>query len=186
MPIYEFECDKGHRTEGLYISLFTKKEMVCQFLINNIPCGRKAEKVWSAPANIQIGKPTRVFENKHTGETMVASSDYDQPPKGCTIRELKGPIERSKFEHEEQIKLNMTNAIVTAQIEEQRAATKKNRHDDINSNLSKLASDSDNPSGAEAMIKSAMKRNRPKKNPRRSEVHLAVNHSNASNLSEAK
>lgn len=192
MPIYEYECPIHGIFEDIIIVANGAN------VLHSIQCGFKgegedkifcyeiAERVWSVPANIQIGKPTRVFENKFTGDTQIAASEYDQPPPGFTVRELRNPIERSKFEHEEQIKLDMTNAIVTANLEAQKTATKKNRHDDINANLSRLAADSDNPSGAEAFLKAAMNRKKPKKNPRRSEVKLAVNHSDASNLSEAK
>lgn len=190
MPIYEYECNKtGERFEKMQSLAFAEVNQVrCELHKEGlrIITGHLATRVWSVPANICIGKPTRIFENKFTGETRVAASEYDKPPDGYTVRELKNPIERSQFEREEQVKLDMTNAIVTANLEAQRIATKNNRHADITAHLSSLASDSDNPSGAETLIKAAMKRDKVKKNPRRSEVKLAVNHTDASNLVDAK
>lgn len=187
MPIYEFQCVKGHITETIVLSNYLSNHILCPDMSNDMRCGLPAERIWSAPANIQIGKPTRVFQNPANGKTIVASSDYDKPPYGYIETQLSGPIERSRFEKEEQRKLDITNEIVTRQLENTRLATKKNRHDDLKANMSRLAAESDNPSGAEAFIKSAMNRKKkPKHGARKSEVKLAVNHNNANNMSDAK
>lgn len=186
MPIYEFEC-KIHGKFEVLLALNLLDSVKMGYTCPIIKCIELCERIWSAPANIQIGKPTRVFQNPSNGKTIVASSDYDKPPFGYIETQLKGPVERSKFEKEEQRKLDITNEIVTRQLEDTRLATKKNRHDDIKANMSRLAAESDNPSGAEAFIKSAMNRKKKSKHgARKSEVKLAVNHNNANNLSEAK
>lgn len=202
LPIYQYKCVLSEEIIELILPLSDsdRRRVVCpihypsQFTSErkniieiNYSLYHDAEKVWSAPANIQIGKPTRVFQNPSNGKTIVASSDYDKPPYGYIETKLSGPIERSRFEKEQQAKLDITNEIVTHQLETTREATKKNRHDDIRANMSKLAAESDNPSGAEAFIKAAMNRKKkPKHGPRKSEVKLAINHNNSNNMSEAK
>ena len=190
MPIYEFECPLGHRRERIFYVNECPNSVECHTAIEEVYCSLKAERVWSAPANIQIGKPTKVFLNPRTGATQIATSEHEKAPRGFVTRELSGPIERSRFEKEEQRKLDVTNEIVTHQLDAQKEETRKNRQADTLSNLSKLAAESDNPAGAEHLIKKALERTRRKKRiterPRRSEVHLAVNHQDSSNIGEVK
>lgn len=190
MPIYEFECTNGHITETIVLSNYLSDHILCPHIeketeAGTTRCSLPAYRIWSKPANIQIGKPTIVFENPQTGQTQIATFEHQETPRGFIKRELKGTFERSTFEKSEQRRLDATNEIVSHELEMSKEAARKARHNEINANMSSLAAESDNPSGAEHLIRSAL--NRPKRNkikPRRSEGILAVNHMDQSNLKD--
>lgn len=190
MPIYVYECDEtGERFEEIHSLDFADIQKVrCKFHkegLRIITDKHLATKVVAAPANIQLGKPTRVFINPGNGKTQIAISEHQPAPWGFQEVLLRDPIERAKFEKSEQQRLDVTNEIVTHQMETAKAESTKARHADINANMGTLAADSDNPTAAEALIKAAMSRPKKKKaGPRKSEGILAVNHMDSSNMQD--
>src|SRR5438067_4390815 len=60
-----------------------------------------AERVWSAPAKMELSSPTIAFINPQTGKAIVATNRYEKPPDGFIKQELKSSIERSRFEREQ-------------------------------------------------------------------------------------
>lgn len=184
MPIYEFECKNGHRFEKLFSINDCPKNLLCEYcprvpgIISRGSVPSLAEKVFSAPANINIGKPTIIFKNPRTGEVEVAASDYDTPRPGFVKEELKNPIERSKFERTVQARQDLANEIITEKLKQDHSETRKNRHADIESRMSSFPND-----GTREFLRKAMNRKSKRKFPeKKSQVKLTVNHTDSSNL----
>jgi hypothetical protein len=72
-------------------------------------------------------------------------------------------------------------------MEERRERSLKARHDNLKANLSKVAAESDNPTATAELLQAGMNRSKSKKRfaPRKSDVMLAVNHQNSSNIQDA-
>lgn len=187
MPIYEFECQFGHRKERIFSITACPITITCLDCIHIL---RKADiiyekdsirmhKVPSIPANINIGKPTIIFRNsKNPNDVQVATSSTDKAPFGFVTEELHGPIERSKFERERQKILDVENEIITESVRLRDNETRKNRHAEINANMSNLPDD-----GTRELMKFAMQRTRKKKERiKKSTVRLDINHIDSSNL----
>lgn len=173
MPIYEFECPNGHKFEIVRVSAF---DFGTTF---KCTCGAIGDRIWSLPANINIGKPTIIFRNaSDPTDVQVASHSEAQVPYGFVKEELHNPIERSKFEKERQKILDAKNELITESVKLRDEATRKARHDDINSRMSSLPDD-----GTRDLMKFAMERSRKKKEKvKKSNVRLDVNHIDSSNL----
>lgn len=186
MPIYEFECSKGHRFEKIFSIGNCPSNLLCEYCPMAVPdiiskgsIPSFAEKVPSAPANINIGKPTIIFRNsKNPNDVQVATSSTDKAPFGFVTEELKNPIERSKFERERQKDLELKNEIITESVRIRDNETRKDRHAEINANMSNLPDD-----GTRELMKFAMQRTRKKKErTKKSTVRLDINHIDSSNL----
>lgn len=196
MPIYEFKCEAEHITEGIYTNLSSIREIVCQVIIEvpsitgdtnlrtYIPCGRKAEKIFSIPANPQIAPSTVIYRDLKTGKVETAHSRNQANPKGMVKEELKGPFERSKFEREQQRLHNVENEMVTQRNFAIKDQARKNRHSDINSRMNTVEVNSnENPQLTKDLLKMAMDRSNKKELPhKKTEFHLAVNHQDRNNL----
>lgn len=194
MPIYEFRCADGHITERIWsinywedIKRLYKGLVVCGAELGNTNglCIKNAERIWSVPANIQIGKPTIVFVNPQTGVSQVATSQYDPPPPGFITQELKGPIERSKFENQQAEIAKMDDMIFNEDIRQKREDFRNQHIKLIDEHLREDAQSSDNPELTVKLMKAAKDRIR-KKDPlakkRKTEFRLDVNHIDNSNL----
>jgi|SRR5215831_14574004 len=179
MPIREYLCKNGHLTEQIMLLSNNPSFIDCP------SCDTIAEKIWSSPANIQIAKPTRIFVNPKTGETIMALTQYQRAPAGFVDKELKGPIERSKFEKAEQVKTDIINQAMTLERQEKLDATTNLRHKELEASMSKICAESDNPAATERILRKAMNRSKQKRiKPRKSNVQLAVNHQDKSNLQD--
>lgn len=200
MPLYEYECPAGHITEKL-------------FPINNSPVqidcprcwdwGREiktADKIWSVPGNIQIGLPTRIFMHHKTGEVFTPFSRFDKPPAGYIEKELKDPIARSKFEKEQQRKVDAENQLTSHVLDSMKSQARNNRHDNLKAKMNAIQRETiTNREGKEEtieftldhkdkqLINKAMERskNKPRKE-KKTEVKLAINHYNPSNMDQVK
>lgn len=183
MPIYEFECEAGHITETIVLSKYLQNHILCPKIEKETEegiarCSLPAERIWSAPANINIGKPTIIFKNKLTGEFDIATNEHQTPREGFVKEELRNPIERSKFEREAQKRRNAENEITTEYLKTQHAETRKNRHAEINAKMSTFPND-----GTREFLKKVMERKSKRKFPeKKSDVKLTVNHTDSSNL----
>lgn len=200
MPIYQYQCKiTGEiKEEILSLSNANLQEIICPIhcrafveetkdsFKTNVKLAHPlhyAERIWSLPAYPSHGKPTVIFKNNKTGETEVALYENQQAPHGFVKEELKTPHERSRFEKEQNQKQYVEDEYKT---EERRFAvdyTRKQRHDDLKSKMSTITSKADNPAAAEALLNAAMMRNRNKKVSRKqTDIKLAVNHVDQSNL----
>lgn len=214
MPIYQYECEitKEVIEEIVSLSLADQMEIDCpihcrKFIEKASDSFRTnlerthpihyAHKIWSLPARTDLGAPTRVFINNRTGEMFTPISRFDQPPKGYREEQLKDSFQRTKFEKEYQRKLDATNEIVTHQLESQKAATTKNRHDDLNARMNAVQREIDPVTGEQVeftldhrekeVLKKAMNRTKKKKfRPRSSDFKFAINHNDRSNIDEVK
>lgn len=176
IPIYEYQCPTHGRFEKLLplIPYGKKKTIPC---VLTIDCSRQAEKIFSIPANISIGKPTIIFRNPQTGEAEVATMDNDQPPYGYIREELRNPIERSKFEKEETTKKSVENEFHSEAVYRDRERKTKERQAEIRAKMSSYDSQT------QSLLTAAMERTRARPfKPKKSEVRLDVNHKNASNM----
>lgn len=159
-------------------------------------CLRDAEKVWSIPVTRFQAAPTIVFVNPKTGEKEVATSSTQQPPKGYVRHELRGPIERSKFEKEETLRKHVEDELLSEKLKQGREQTARNIHDDINARMNSVTNKVYNPDTKQeenvawdpitkAMLKKSMAHTRKKHasiKPKRTNVRLDVNHLDSSNL----
>lgn len=190
MPIYEFECIYGC---GKFEKILPKSEastrsIRCELPISglhNIVIAHSAEKVWSMPANIQIGKPTIVFVNPQTGAAQVATSQYDSPPPGYVKEEIKGSIERSRFEKQQNAINAIEDDIYNESIRQKREEARKHIIDDTMANMEIDAAKTENPEATRQLTKKAIEhiRNKPSlKNKRKTQFVLDVNHLDNSNL----
>jgi hypothetical protein len=184
MPIIEYECEMGHRKEELFLSHKNIVEEIrceeCEFLYSNEDEGHvycPMHRIWSKPANIQIGKPSIVFRNPKTGEIQNASYEHQQVPYGFVKEELKSPFERSKFEKEYNQKMAQQDEVQTEIRRQKMADNQKLRQDKNRSNLSKIAAKSDNPSATKSLLKSAIERNRKRERvpKKKTNFHFEVN-----------
>lgn len=203
MPIYEFECENGHRLEKLFSIPNCPNRVICDFITNFVEgnltqqrCGLLAEKVWSLPVVRFDAPPTIIFVNPKTGEREVAVSSTQPTPNGYVREELRGPIERSKFEKvQSQIK-HVEDELLSEKLKQGREQTAKNIHDDINARMNSVTNKVYNPETKQeenvewdaitkAMLKKSMAHTRKKHErikPKRTNVRLDVNHLDSSNL----
>lgn len=185
MPIYEFQCkETGEIKEVIFpLKAWTVRQILCPIHFDGISntgniITHQAERISSAPANINIGKPTIIFRNPKTGETEVATFEHDTPREGFVKEELRNPIERTKFEQEAQKRRNAENEITTEYLKTQHSETRKNRHAEINAKMSTFPND-----GTREFLKKVMNRKSRRKFPdKKSDVKLTVNHTDSSNL----
>lgn len=203
MPIYEFECEKGHRLEKIFSIPKCPDRVICDFVINFVDgnltqerCGLLAEKVWSIPVTRFEAAPTIIFRNPRTGETQVATHKNDQPPKGYIREELRGPIERSRFEKEATQRKYVEDELTTEYLKQGREQTAKNLHDDLKARMNATTNTVYNPETKQeenitwdeqtkGMLKTAMnytRKRHAKIKPKRTNVRLEVNHTDSSNL----
>lgn len=188
MPIYEFECKNGHITETIVLSKYLSNHILCPFIEQEseagvIRCGLPAEKIFSLPANPQTAPSTVIFRNKQTGEVRTAIARNQPNPVGFEREELKGPIERTRFEQEMQRKHNVENELVTERNFAVKAQTRKNRQADTRARLTEIADKSENPLFTRDLVKLAQERSNKKELPhKKTEFHLAINHQNSNNL----
>lgn len=197
MPIYTFECRLHGRFEKILpISKYDeikKKGIECELakdtgfahLTGDGFGNGRAYLVPSLPANIQIGAPTIVFKNPQTGMAQIATSRYDSPPPGFIKEEIKGSIERTKFENEQNKLASFEDDVYNTNREIERELLRKSIIDDANANASIDAANSDNPSATEHLMKKAIEhiRNKPTlRKKRKTEFRLDVNHLDNSNL----
>lgn len=188
MPIYEYQCRREHITELIlpvgqaleYITCHKKVILKAEGGNNfSIDCGAKAERIWSLPATVQIGKPTHYFRNPRTGEirTLVQDKDKFNPPKGFVVEEARGQFERLKLEKTLSQNQQAENEIVTEQRRQMKSATMKNRHDDVRANLGKY------DHGTQELLKASMERSKKKEiRAKKNEVVMTVNHTNKNNM----
>lgn len=146
-------------------------------------CGLILFKIWSKPANISLGEPSIVYKNPETGETQIAVNKNEPPPRGFEKIELRNPIERSKFEKEENEKYSARNRQLVAEREFNSEQMKKNRRDDVKAKLSDIAAHSENPNVTENLMRASMNRkNKKRKVETETNFRFAVNHSDSTNL----
>jgi hypothetical protein len=221
MPIYEYQCVKNpeHIFEKFYKLEDSDRKYVQCSICFSIKCKEHgvenptdanislrsmiyvrtplAERIWSIPGNISIGKPTRVFIDQRTGQTFTPTSEYEKAPRGCREIELKNPIERSKFEHEQQTITDAKNEVISHSLNSMREEATRKRHDDLKARMNTIQRDIDPISGEEVrysldekskdLLKKSMNRSNQKKEKiKKSDVMLAINHTDRSNLTEVK
>lgn len=148
-------------------------------------CGKEAYKIWSQPANVQLGKPSIVFVNPQTGAAQIATSNYDSPPPGFVKQELKGPIERSRFEQVQGAIASHEDDIFNEDIRQKRDEFKKTHLKLIDQHLQEDAQSSSNPELTVRLMEAAKDRIIkkdlvPKK--RKTEFRFDVNHKDSSNI----
>lgn len=205
MPIYEFECPvHGRFARIIPLSLYerTKEGIACESsLVDNTVafCSLRAKKLVSRPANIQLAPSTKVFINPRTGESQIAVSSSDRAPYGFIEKELKGPVERSKFEKEDTAIQNAINEYDQFRMETRTDATRKARHDDLKARMNaKQVEVVEMPDGKiervehhlepihKKLLGEAMTRTGTKRIPKKTtERMFAVNHTDHSNLQDA-
>jgi hypothetical protein len=183
MPIYEYDCPEHGQFERLQSIKFAevKYSICCPVEGCNLICDKLAPRT----ANIQLGKPTIVFTNPQTGLSQIATSEHEQPPAGFIKKELKGPIERSKFEHQENSKASLEDAIYNENIRQGREAAREHLYKDIDKNMREDAATSDNPAETVRLMEAAKKHianKKPKNRKRKTEFRFDVNHKDKSNL----
>lgn len=198
MPIYEYECPiHGKIEKCLPLSYSNVKDIPCT---KDIDCEERAERIWSLPGNIQIGSPTKMFVNNKTGEVYSPSTKFDKPPKGYHEIELKTPIERSKFEREQQRKADAENQLTSHVLDSMKSEARKKRHDDLKSRMNAIQKETViNREGKEEtlefsldhkdkqLLSKAMERSKKKpRKEKKTEVKLAINHYNPSNMDQVK
>jgi hypothetical protein len=212
MPLYEFECPAGHITEKIFSIKDCPNIIDCSYKVDRkiqsvsgtnksivMDCLLPAEKIWSIPGNIQLGEPTKVFVNNKTGDVFTPATKSDRPPKGYHEKELKGPIERTKFEKEQQHRVNGRNQFMSHHLDLLKSEARKNRQDDTKARMNAIQREEVvNPQSGKtetieysldhkekALLKKAMERSAKKPmKEKKSEVKLAVNHSNTSNMAD--
>lgn len=149
MPLFEYKCEVTEEIFELLLPISEYKNEVITCSIHNNQ--HKAEKIWSIPGNIQIGEPTRYAVDKQ-GRIHLLHHKYDMPDADCEIKELKGPMERSRFEGE-QMSLQKAASRTEAYMRESRDNEEiKLRHDDIKSKLNSYDNET------QGLMKAAMER----------------------------
>lgn len=151
----------------------------------NKACGGFMYRIWSRPANIQLGKPTIVFINPQTGVAQVATSEHDSPPPGFIKQELKGPIERSKFEQTQNAINAQEDAIYNENLRINREEARERTLKGIDENIREDAAKSDNPAETVRLMQAAkeyIKKKPTMKKKRQTNFVLDVNHKDKSNL----
>lgn len=214
MPIYEYSCLKTGEVKEVILPLseYDRRYIICPIhfpiLLDGDPefalklsIGKvhDAKKIWSLTGDIQIAPSSRVFVNPMTGESQIAVTKYDQAPQGFKEIELKGPIERSKFEKHDTEVQNVINEFDQMRMDDRRQHHQKMRHDDINAKMNSLQTETyEHEDGRieevkhflepihKKMLKESMKHSRGKRVPKKiTERRFAVNHMSASNLQDA-
>lgn len=198
MPIYEFECPVHGIFEVIADLKFCDiKYAKCTI---NETCAEICIKVWSIPGNIQIGSPTKVFVNNKTGEIYTPFSRYDKPPSGYHEQELRNPIERSKFEREQQRRVDAENQLTSHVLDSMKSQARKNRHDNLKARQNAVQRETyTDHEGKEQkveftldhkdkeLLNKAMERSKKKpRKEKKSDVMLAINHYNPSNMDQIK
>lgn len=200
MPIYEFECPVHGIFETILPLISSELKLIqCGWAVDrNNFCYEAATKVWSIPAgDLSIGKPTRIFINERTGEPFSPLKPYDKPPRGYREVELRNPSERSKFEKEQQRRIDVQNQLTSHILDSMKSEARKNRHDNLNAKMNAIQREKDPVTGEtveftldykdKALVKKAMERSKKKKvKEKTSNAVIAINHYNSSNLDEIK
>lgn len=159
-----------------------------------------AQKIWSLPGNIQIGSPTKIFINNKTGEIFTPFSRHDKPPNGYHEKELKSPIERSKFEKEQQRRADAENQLTSHVLDSMKSEARKNRHDNLKAKMNAVQREEiEGPDGKKetieftldhkdkSLLNKAMQRsNKKPKKEKKTDVKFAINHYNPSNMDQVK
>lgn len=200
MPIMEYECPAGHITEKIFLFSNTPIIIDCPICWNIEKVLRTASKIWSLPGKIDIAPPTKIFVNNKTGDIFTPQSRYDKPPNGFHEKELRNPIERSKFEKEQQHKVNARNQTMSHALDSLKSEARKRRHDNLNAKMNAIQKEEFvNKEGKKEtieftleekdklLVKKAMERSKKKPiKEKQSNVMLAINHQNSSNMDEVK
>lgn len=177
MPIYEFKCLDNHVTEVIYLT--HDLDFTATHICGRIGCNKIGERIWSLPANHQIAPPINYFKNPKTGEVRTASSSNETAPKGFVKQEAKGQQERLKLEKRLNFDQSIENEITSDRYGEAKERSRKSRHADNRAMMGSLDSHSQH------LVKAAMERTNNKKQRRKkTEVRIAVNNTNASNLNK--
>lgn len=208
MPIYEFECKvTGETIEKLFsLSQAHVTLMKCPIhsvndcVKKNLPMAHLAQRIWSLPGNIQIGSPTKIFINNKTGEIFTPFSKHDKPPNGYHEKELKSPIERSKFEKEQQRRADAENQLTSHVLDSMKSEARKNRHDNLKAKMNAIQREEvERPDGKKevveftldhrdkSLLNKAMQRsNKKPKKEKKTDVKFAINHYDPSNMDQVK
>lgn len=200
MPIYEFECSEGHKIEKIFNISECPDKIPCEDCSMFGGSMEFMEKVWSVPGNIQIGQPTKMFINTRTGEPFAPMSRYDKPPSGYKEIELRNPIERAKFEKEQQRRTDASNQFTSHMLDSLKSEARKNRHDNLNSRMNAIQReefvDKDGKTQVQEftldhkdkeLVKKAMERSKKRsRREKKSNVMIAANHYDKNNLDEIK
>lgn len=197
MPIYTFECKLHGRFEKIFpireLERLKKEGIECELnkgtgfahLTGDGFGNGRAYLVPSLPANIQIGQPTIIFKDLRTGKAQVATSKYETPPPGFVKEEIRGSIERTKFENEQNKLASFEDEVYNTNREIERELLRKHIIDDANANMNSDAAKSDNPEATKHLMKKAIEhiQKKPKlRKKRKTEFRLDVNHLDKSNL----
>jgi hypothetical protein len=183
MPIYDYECP----IHGQFWKIQSKEFGAVKYSIccPEDDCNAVCDKLPPLTANLQLGKPTIVFTNPQTGLSQIATSEHEQPPAGFVKKELKGPIERSKFEQQENSKASFEDAVYNENLRQGREEARKHIFQDIENNMREDAAASDNPAETVRLMEAAKKHiqnKKPAEKKRRTEFRFDVNHKDKSNL----
>jgi hypothetical protein len=186
MPIYELECAKCGVVEEVYYSSYKTYQEDAEATIDHsqfgASCGGYMTMIWSLPANLQIGKPTIVFKDPKTGDAIVAVHPHQPTPEGYIKEEIKGSIERSKFEIQQNKLHHEKDEIYNLTAQMQRDEVRKANHDQVKAELNAIADSSDNPLATKELMKAALNRPARELKKRKTEFKLDVNHLDKSNL----
>lgn len=206
MPIYEFVCPIHGKFERIF-PLSQYKEIVngtlCKAIVSThkdwkrltgsyLLCGEIAEKIPSIPGNIQLAPASRIFFNTKTGESYTAASN-EKVPYGCIEKELKGPLERSKYEKRMERYNAAKDEVDTLNAQFRRDQHQKQRHDNLKANMNALQTEIHPDTGEKIqhylepkhkkMLKDAMERSKKRVIPKKvTEGRFAINHTDRSNL----
>lgn len=195
MPIYEFSCEKTGQTHEKFmlISEWDTNKIICpiHFAHENVINHYKrefphlihyAEKIFSIPAKMELGKPTLVMVNPKTGEKQVMASSRDKPKRGWVVEELKSTTDRTRFENEQNANFAIQDEVYNQNVQASRDAFRKEQNAKNLADMSKICAETDNPSATEALMKAAMNRKPKELKKRKSVFRFNVNHNNKSNL----
>lgn len=175
MPIYEYECHIHGKFDKLFpISYADVKSIPC---MEDINCEERCERIWSAPAINIVTPATKYFRNPKTGEVRTASSSNEQAPRGYITEEARNLNERLKLEKRLNFDQSIENEIKSDRLNEAQERSRKARHEELRSQMGDMDNDS------RLLVKAAMERTNKKKIKRKkSEVRIAINGMNSSNI----
>lgn len=186
MPIYNFNCPIHGEFERLFpLSMWEeiKNGVMCEALVKekgieyDLHCGKVAEKLWSAPAINIVTPPTDYFKNPRTGEVRTANHSNQRAPVGFVKEEARNLNERLKLEKRLNFDQSIENEIKSDRLNEAQERSRKARHEELRSQMGDMDNDS------RLLVKAAMERTNKKKIKRKkSEVRIAVNGLNSSNM----
>ena len=194
MPIREFECPVHGVFERIFLT--SNSDFITTSICRNLNCDEICDRIWSLPVVKFDAPPTVVFRNTKTGELQVATHNNQPPPPNCIREELRGPIERSRFEKEATQRKNVENELITEQLKQGREQTAKNIHDDIKARMNSTTNKVYNPetkqeeniswdAETKGLLKRSMEHTRKKHSkikPKKTNNYLAVNHIDSSNM----